>query len=66
VVLGPKQAARIVIRCGFEPERLVADPDFRVLQLERPKATAKVELGPGLRAAVPARAQAAAADRTGG
>lgn len=43
VTLGPKQTRSVVIRCGFEPERLVADPDFRVLQLERQKATTKVE-----------------------
>ena len=43
VVLGPKQSRSVVIRCDFEPERLVADPDFRVLQLERQKATARVE-----------------------
>jgi hypothetical protein len=61
VVLGPKQAARIVIRCDFEPERLVADPDFRVLQLERQKATAKIERAPGGRGAPP---QAAAQARS--
>ena len=43
VTLGPKQTRSVVIRCDFEPERLVADPDFRVLQLERQKATTKVE-----------------------
>ena len=57
VVLGPKEAKQVVIRCGFEPERLVADPDFEVLQLERPKATAKVEVEKGPRAGLPARAR---------
>ncbi len=43
VVLGPKQSRTVVIRCGFVPERLIADPDFRVLQLERQKATTRIE-----------------------
>ena len=57
VVLGPKQSRSVVIRCDFEPERLVADPDFRVLQLERQKATVRVER---------ARPVAAAAARAAG
>ncbi len=44
VVLGPKESGEIVVRCGFEPERVVVDPDFEVLQLERQKATARVDL----------------------
>jgi hypothetical protein len=44
VVLGPKQSREVVIRCAFEPERVLADPDLMVLQLERNKATAKVEI----------------------
>jgi hypothetical protein len=44
VTLGPKQSREIVIRCAFEPERVLADPDALVLQLERAKATAKVSV----------------------
>ena len=47
VTLGPKQEREVVIRCGFEPERLIADPDAQVLQLERSKATAKVNVAKG-------------------
>jgi ABC-type transport system involved in multi-copper enzyme maturation permease subunit len=42
--LGAGETREIVLRCAFEPERVLADPDFKVLQLERPKATAKVEV----------------------
>lgn len=42
VVLGPKETKEVVLRCGFEPLRLVVDPDFKVLQLERAKATTNV------------------------
>jgi hypothetical protein len=42
VNLGPQETQTAVIACDFEPERVLADPDFKVLQLERNKATAKV------------------------
>ncbi len=44
VVLGPGETRPVVLTCGFEPKRLVVDPDFKVLQLERAKATTKVEI----------------------
>jgi ABC-2 type transport system permease protein len=64
VVLGPKEIREVVVRCTFEPERVVVDPDFEVLQLERQKATAKVEVekkaptGPPVHAATAAPARA--------
>jgi aminopeptidase N len=42
VVLGPGETRDVVLHCDFEPERLIMDPDFRVLQLERSKATTNV------------------------
>ncbi len=44
VTLGPGQEREITIRCPFEPERVLADPDVQVLQLERSKATARVDV----------------------
>ncbi|HYM80170.1 MAG TPA: hypothetical protein VEY91_02020, partial [Candidatus Limnocylindria bacterium] len=41
-VLGPKETREIEIRSDFEPERVVVDPDFTVLQLERKNATVKL------------------------
>ena len=35
VVLGAGEAAEFVVRAGFEPERVVIDPDVMVLQLNR-------------------------------
>jgi ABC-2 type transport system permease protein len=34
----------VVIRCAFEPERLVVDPDVRLLMLERQKAEQKLRV----------------------
>jgi aminopeptidase N len=42
VVLGEGAVRDVVISCPFEPERIVVDPDARVLQLERKKAEAKL------------------------
>lgn len=42
VVLGPGEARRVEIVCGFQPERVVVDPDVQVLQLRRKAATAKL------------------------
>ncbi len=66
VVLGPKETREIVLRCGFEPERVVVDPDFEVLQLERQKATARVEVRKSAPADRPARAAVAAGARSRG
>jgi ABC-2 type transport system permease protein len=48
VVLGAGESKPVVIRCAFEPERLVVDPDVTVLMLERKKAEMKLKvLKPG-------------------
>ena len=33
--IGPGESKELTVRCGFEPERLVVDPDVRILQLRR-------------------------------
>ena len=38
VTLGPGEAKSVSISCSFEPDRVVVDPDARVLQLNRNKA----------------------------
>jgi aminopeptidase N len=38
VVLGPGEEKRVTLDCGFEPDRIVADPDVLVLQLKRKSA----------------------------
>ncbi|MCE9628326.1 MAG: hypothetical protein K8R56_10475, partial [Candidatus Eisenbacteria bacterium] len=43
VTLGPKDARTITIRCAFDPERVVVDPDITVLMLERQKAVLKLK-----------------------
>ncbi len=40
--LGPKEERAIEIRCDFEPESVIVDPDAKVLQLKRKAAVAKV------------------------
>lgn len=42
IVLGAGESQDVVIRCPFEPERIVIDPDALVLQLRRKQATAKL------------------------
>lgn len=42
VTLGAGESKDVTIRCGFDPERLVIDPDVRVLQLQRKQAVAKL------------------------
>ena len=42
VVLGPGESRVVRIRCPFEPERVVVDPDAHVLQIQRRAATAKL------------------------
>ncbi|HEY0512597.1 MAG TPA: ABC transporter permease [Thermoanaerobaculia bacterium] len=42
VVLGAGEAKEVRIRCPFEPDRVVVDPDGYVLQLQRKAAAAKV------------------------
>jgi ABC-type transport system involved in multi-copper enzyme maturation permease subunit len=38
VELGPGEAKEVTIRCPFEPDRVLVDPDARVLQLQRKMA----------------------------
>lgn len=40
LVLGAGETGEVTIHCDFEPEKLVADPDARVLQLRRKAAEA--------------------------
>ena len=47
VTLGANDGMMVRIRCAFEPERLVVDPDVRVLQLERQKATVELKAARG-------------------
>ena len=42
VVLGAGESREVRIRCAFEPERVVVDPDADVLQLQRPAAVARL------------------------
>jgi ABC-type transport system involved in multi-copper enzyme maturation permease subunit len=42
IVLGPGEARAIKIPCPFEPDRLVVDPDGKVLQLQRHAASARL------------------------
>jgi hypothetical protein len=42
VTLGAGESKRVTIRCGFDPESIVIDPDVRVLQLQRKQAVAKL------------------------
>ena len=40
VTLGPGESKTVTLRCSFDPERVVVDPDVRVLQLQRKQAVA--------------------------
>ncbi|MBW8877427.1 MAG: hypothetical protein JF614_20880 [Acidobacteria bacterium] len=42
VVLGAGETKEVHIRCAFEPERVVVDPDGYVMQLQRKAASAKL------------------------
>lgn len=42
VLLGPNQEREVRIACPFEPERVLVDPDVRVLQLRRKNAVAEL------------------------
>ena len=41
VTLGKGESRDVVIHCPFEPERIVVDPDAKVLQLRRKSAVVK-------------------------
>jgi hypothetical protein len=57
--LDPRHPQELVIRCPFEPEALVVDPDVTLLQLERNKA--RTALSRPKRVATPATAERGAA-----
>ena len=40
-----EQTASVTIGCGFEPKKLVVDPDVHVLMLERSKAQVALKAG---------------------
>jgi hypothetical protein len=42
LTLGSKEKRSVTIRSSFKPERVVVDPDVRVLQLRRQSAEAKL------------------------
>jgi ABC-2 type transport system permease protein len=42
VVLGAGESKQVRIRCPFEPQRVVVDPDVQMLQLQRRAAAAKL------------------------
>jgi len=42
LVLGAGESAALALRCRFEPQRLVVDPDARVLQLARKAALTRL------------------------
>jgi hypothetical protein len=42
VVLGAGEEREVRIACPFEPERVLVDPDVRVLQLRRKAAVAEL------------------------
>ena len=41
-MLGAGESKLVRIRCPFEPQRVVVDPDVHVLQLQRRAASAKL------------------------
>ena len=41
ITLGKGEARDVVISCPFEPDRIVVDPDAKVLQLQRKNAVTK-------------------------
>ena len=43
LTLAPGEEKPVTIRCAFEPQKLVVDPDVRVLMLERQKAEVKLK-----------------------
>jgi aminopeptidase N len=45
ITLGPKESKTVTIACGFEPQRVVVDPDITVLMLERQKAEVTLKAG---------------------
>jgi ABC-2 type transport system permease protein len=46
LTLSPAQTRKVELRCPFEPERLILDPDVKVLQLQRQAARVKIPATP--------------------
>ncbi len=44
IVMGPGAKQSVTLQCTFEPERVVVDPDARVLQLNRDQAAADIKV----------------------
>ncbi|MDH4036004.1 MAG: M1 family aminopeptidase [Candidatus Krumholzibacteria bacterium] len=42
VTIGSGESREVTIRCDFEPEKIVVDPDVRILQLKRKQAVASL------------------------
>jgi hypothetical protein len=42
ITLGPGESQEVTVRCPFDPERVMVDPDALVLQLRRKLATVKL------------------------
>jgi hypothetical protein len=42
VIIGSGESREVTIRCDFEPENVVVDPDVRILQLKRKQAMASL------------------------
>src|SRR5262249_53232207 len=42
VSLGKGESHEVIISCPFEPERIIVDPDAKVLQLDRKSAVARL------------------------
>ena len=53
LTLGAGEARAVEIRCAFQPERLLVDPDVRVMQLERNKAVVPLHPAGGRTFAAP-------------
>jgi len=60
ITLAAGEQRAITIPCAFEPQQLVVDPDVRVMQLERKKATVPLKV-----TSAPARNTAARAAKSG-
>jgi hypothetical protein len=42
VIIGPGEELPVTIRCDLAPDRILPDPDARVLQLERARAVRRM------------------------
>jgi ABC-2 type transport system permease protein len=56
VTLGAGEERTVTITCGFEPERVLVDPDVKVLMLERQKAEVKLQAPHGAQPTTASRA----------